>query len=87
MVSNHIEPESMKKNTISRRRFITASTTAVAGSAYLGLNNFQVNNIGNNRKEIVSIVRVRGGNIARAVEEGPGIYWLTSFQICGGCFH
>ncbi len=60
----------MKKNTISRRKFIGSATVAAIGSSVLGLNNIYGNSIGiKSQKDIVSIVRVKDGNIAKAVEE------------------
>jgi uncharacterized protein (DUF362 family) len=60
----------MKKQYISRRRFISTATTAVAGSAFLGINRINENKwFRSLRKDIVAIVKVKEGNVVRAVEE------------------
>ncbi len=60
----------MKKLKISRRKFIGTTTSAALGSATFGLDIiFGENPAGNLKKDIVSIVRIKDGNIARAVEE------------------
>jgi uncharacterized protein (DUF362 family) len=60
----------MKKNNISRRKFISTATVAAVGSTFLGLNNSYGKSIGaKSTIDIVSIVRVKDGNIAKAVEE------------------
>lgn len=60
----------MKKNRISRRKFIQSTTVAVIGSSIFGLNHIYGNNIYvKSKKDIVSIVRVKKGNIQKAVEE------------------
>ncbi|MGD0582577.1 MAG: DUF362 domain-containing protein [Bacteroidales bacterium] len=60
----------MKKNNISRRKFISSATVAAIGSSVFGLNRiYGKSNNGISPKEIVSIVRVKDGNISKAVEE------------------
>ena len=60
----------MKKYNISRRKFIHSTTVAAIGSSILGLENLYATNIDlKSRKDVVSIVRVKDGNIAKAVEE------------------
>jgi uncharacterized protein (DUF362 family) len=60
----------MKKLKISRRKFIGTTSAAALGSATLGLNLMYGERLtGNPKKDIVSIVRIKEGNIARAVEE------------------
>ena len=60
----------MKKNSISRRRFIGSAATLAFGSAAFGMNLSDVHNSNTpSKKNIVSIVRVKNGNITRAVEE------------------
>ncbi|MGC1389689.1 MAG: DUF362 domain-containing protein [Bacteroidales bacterium] len=60
----------MEKNKLSRRKFISTATVAAVGSAFLGINKIYEKGIDTRyKKEIVSIVRVRDGNISRAVEE------------------
>jgi uncharacterized protein (DUF362 family) len=60
----------MKKYKISRRKFIHNTTVATIGSSILGLENLYGINIDlKSRKDVVSIVRVKDGNIAKAVEE------------------
>lgn len=55
---------------ISRRKFVGIASTALIGSTAFGLHPVHRNSLyGKPRKEIVSIVRVIDGNIARAVEE------------------
>lgn len=55
---------------ISRRKFIDTISTVAAGSAAFGLNPFGSKNpIESYQKEVVSIVRIKNGNIALAVEE------------------
>jgi uncharacterized protein (DUF362 family) len=60
----------MKKQKITRRKFISTASAAAIGSAAFGLN---LINSGESRraskKDKVSIVRIRDGNVARAVEE------------------
>ena len=60
----------MKKHGISRRKFIGSAAVAALGSTVLGLRN--VYGKSNDRKvsrDVVSIVRVKDGNIQGAVEE------------------
>ena len=60
----------MKKNNISRRKFISTATVAAVGSKFLGLENIYGKNIDlRSKKDVVSIVRIKDGNIAKAVEE------------------
>jgi uncharacterized protein (DUF362 family) len=60
----------MKKNKISRRKFVSSATAAVIGSSAFGFNLLGCHNPGTNiENDIVSIVRVKDGNIAKAVEE------------------
>ncbi len=60
----------MKKKNISRRKFIHSTAVATLGSGVLGMTNLYggtpYSRPGN---EIVSIVRIKNGNIDRAVEE------------------
>jgi uncharacterized protein (DUF362 family) len=60
----------MEKNNFSRRKFIKTASVAAVGSTFIGLDNVygKIINTGN-QKEIVSIVRVTDGNIAKAVEK------------------
>jgi uncharacterized protein (DUF362 family) len=60
----------MTKNKISRRRFISTASAAAIGSAAFGLspvNGWSLTE--KSKKEIVSIVRIKNGKIAKAVEE------------------
>jgi uncharacterized protein (DUF362 family) len=60
----------MKKLEISRRKFIGTASTMAAGSIAFGLNNVYDESLyGKLKKNTVSIVRIKDGNIARAVEE------------------
>lgn len=60
----------MKRNNISRRKFIGTASLAVIGSSILGMKNiYGRGNEAKSGKDIVSIVRVNNGNIVRAVEE------------------
>jgi uncharacterized protein (DUF362 family) len=60
----------MSKIKISRRKFISTASTVAIGSAAFGLNPVNEGNLsGISKNEIVSIVRIKDGNIARAVEE------------------
>lgn len=60
----------MKKNKISRRKFVSSATVVAIGSSALGLNllGYNILNV-KSEKDIVSIVRIKNGNIAKAVEE------------------
>jgi uncharacterized protein (DUF362 family) len=59
-----------KKHNISRRNFIGSATVAAIGSTVFGINNIYGNSVGKKpKKDIVSIVRVKDGNISRAIEE------------------
>ena len=75
----------MKKNNISRRRFIGSAATLAIGSATFGMNLSDGRSMNTPaKKNIVSIVRVKNGNIARAVEEAidllGGVKSVTSGQ-------
>ena len=60
----------MKKPEISRRKFIGTASTLAVGSVALGLNHaFDESLYGKMKKNTVSIVRIKDGNISRAVEE------------------
>lgn len=60
----------MKNNKISRRKFVSSATVVAIGSSALGLNLLDYNNLNvKSEKDIVSIVRIKNGNIAKAVEE------------------
>lgn len=60
----------MKKRNISRRKFISSATVAAIGSAILGTNRIYGSSLKvNSDKNVVSIVRVKDGNISKAVEE------------------
>jgi uncharacterized protein (DUF362 family) len=60
----------MKKLKISRRKFIGTTSAAALGSAAFGLDIIYGENLaGKPKTDIVSIVRIKDGNIARAVEE------------------
>ncbi len=60
----------MKKNNISRRKFIATSTVAAIGSSFLGFKNICSETIhARFQKDIVSIVRVKNGDVVKAVEE------------------
>jgi uncharacterized protein (DUF362 family) len=72
----------MKKLKISRRKFIGTASTATIGSAVFGLNLICGCSYKGKSKGIVSIVRIKDGDIARAVEEAiellDGIKAVTS---------
>jgi uncharacterized protein (DUF362 family) len=60
----------MKKYNISRRKFIYSTAVAAVGSAVLGIRNVYGNSSDTKvSKDIVSIVRIKDGNISKAVEE------------------
>ena len=60
----------MKKYNISRRKFIYSATVATVGSVVLGIKNVYGNNAESKiSKDVVSIVRIKDGNIPKAVEE------------------
>jgi uncharacterized protein (DUF362 family) len=60
----------MKRNNISRRKFIGTASLAVIGSSILGVKNiYGSGNHVKSGKDIVSIVRVNNGNVVKAVEE------------------
>jgi uncharacterized protein (DUF362 family) len=60
----------MKKPRISRRKFICTTSTIAAGTATFGLNLVYGSRLpGSSAKEMVSIVRIKNGNVAKAVEE------------------
>ncbi len=72
----------MKKLKISRRKFIGTASAAAVGSAAFGLNLVCGCSSKGRSKGIVSIVRIKDGDIARAVEEAiellDGIKAVTS---------
>lgn len=69
----------MEKSKITRRKFITATSTLAASSTTIGLNPIITGILsGNQQKEKVSIVRIRNGNLPRAVEEA--IYLLDGIM-------
>jgi uncharacterized protein (DUF362 family) len=72
----------MKKQKISRRKFIGTTSTAVIGTAAFGLNLVSGCSSKGRSKGIVSIVRIKDGDIGRAVEEAiellGGINEVTS---------
>jgi uncharacterized protein (DUF362 family) len=60
----------MKKNKITRRKFIGSATAAAIGSSLFGLRNvYGINPVNKPGKDIVSIVRVKDKNIDAAVEQ------------------
>jgi uncharacterized protein (DUF362 family) len=60
----------MKKVKISRRKFICTTSAAAVGTSAFGLHNVMAGNlILNANNEVVSIVRIKNGNVVRAVEE------------------
>jgi uncharacterized protein (DUF362 family) len=60
----------MKKLEISRRKFLGTDSTIAVGSVAFGLNHVYNESLyGKSKKYIVSIVRIKDGNIAKAVEE------------------
>jgi uncharacterized protein (DUF362 family) len=60
----------MNKAKISRRKFVITTGTLAVGSAALGFNlRFDSDQAEKPGKSVVSIVRIKDGNIARAVEE------------------
>lgn len=59
----------MKKPKITRRKFIGTASAAAIGSAAFGLNLFYGYSSEGRSKGIVSIVRIKDGDIAKAVEE------------------
>jgi len=60
----------MKKNKITRRKFISSATVAAIGSSFPGINKLYANTpYMSYKKDVVSIVRVKDGNIAKAVED------------------
>ncbi len=60
----------MEKQEISRRKFIGTASTMAAGSLAFGLTNLYDKNLyGKLNKHVVSIVRIKDGNIPEAVEE------------------
>ena len=60
----------MKKPEISRRKFIGTTSTIALGSVAFGLNHLYGEGFsGKLTKNIVSIARIKEGNIAKAVEE------------------
>lgn len=72
--SHHIQPiikqVAMNKDSISRRAFIGTAATAAISSAAFGMSLLDsCSPDENSKKEIVSIVRIKNGNIPKAVEE------------------
>ena len=60
----------MKKPEISRRKFIETASTLAVGSVAFGLNNVYDESLYRKlKKNTVSIVRIKDGNISKAVEE------------------
>jgi uncharacterized protein (DUF362 family) len=60
----------MNRKVLSRRKFLGAATTISLGSAAFGVNILDAcNTIPKARNDIVSIVRVKDGNIGKAIEE------------------
>jgi uncharacterized protein (DUF362 family) len=60
----------MTKIKLSRRKFISTASTVAIGSAAFGFNPLEGSTItGKSQKDVVSIVKIKDGNIARAVEE------------------
>jgi len=60
----------MNRLKISRRKFVITTGTMAAGSAALGLNlDYGYRSDRNSERQIVSIVQIKDGNIAGAVEE------------------
>jgi uncharacterized protein (DUF362 family) len=70
LIAEQENQEKMGKLEISRRRFIGTASTMVAGSVAFGLNHIHDESLlGKLKKHTVSIVRIKDGNIAKAVEE------------------
>ena len=60
----------MKKNKISRRKFVSSAAVIAIGSSAFGFNLIGCNSLNvKSEKDVVSIVRIKDGNIAKAVEE------------------
>jgi uncharacterized protein (DUF362 family) len=60
----------MRKNNISRRKFVGSATLLAVGTSALGTNLFAHRTLNaESEKNIVSIVRIKDGNIGKAVEE------------------
>jgi uncharacterized protein (DUF362 family) len=60
----------MARIKLSRRKFISSTSTFAIGSAAFGFNPLNgTDNPWKNQKDIVSIVKIKNGNISRAVEE------------------
>jgi uncharacterized protein (DUF362 family) len=60
----------MEKNAISRRKFICSATVAAIGTTVLGMKNANGSRTDSEiTKNVASIVRIKDGNISRAVEE------------------
>ena len=75
----------MKKNKVSRRKFIGTATTALIGTSAFGMNIIEgCTQNKNQKKDIVSIVRVKDDNFSNAVKEAidllGGISQVTSGQ-------
>jgi uncharacterized protein (DUF362 family) len=59
----------MRKNKISRRKFVSSATVLAVGSSVFGLNLTGCSSLNVKQKDVVSIVRIKDGNIVKAVEE------------------
>lgn len=59
----------MKKNKVSRRRFIGTASAAILGTSAFGMNMIGCHENNIPAKDIVSIVRVKDGNVEEAVRE------------------
>jgi uncharacterized protein (DUF362 family) len=59
----------MRKNKISRRKFVSSATVLAVGSSAFGLNLIGCSRLNVKQKDVVSIVRIKDGNIVKAVEE------------------
>ncbi len=59
----------MRKNKISRRKFVSSATVLAVGSSAFGLNLIGCGSLNVTHKDVVSIVSIKDGNIVKAVEE------------------
>jgi uncharacterized protein (DUF362 family) len=59
----------MRKNKISRRKFVSSATVLAVGSSAFGLSLIGCSSLNVKQKDVVSIVRIKDGNIVKAVEE------------------
>jgi len=74
----------MKSRNLSRRKFIGSATVAVLGTTFFGFKNLSTKSRSvKPLKEIVSIVRIKNGNIAGAVEEAIDLLGGMSFLTKG----